>query len=249
MKIALCQFNVEWENKQANKEKIRSMMEACPQKEGIDWIVFPEMTLSGFSMNTEKTSLSPEDISFFSEFARKYSTWVSFGGVEGGFNNLITINNAGEIVSAYSKIYLYSFGGENKKYKAGEKQTSFTLEDMTVVPAVCFDLRFPQLFWDVAEKTDLFVIIACWPAGRSMHWMNLLRTRAIENQYYVIGVNRTGKEPDIEYSGNSMIYDPLGKVVLDCGEKDGVFVSEIDVNKAFVTKTRTKFPFFKDRKK
>jgi predicted amidohydrolase len=155
----------------------------------------------------------------------------------------------GKLISSYSKIHLYSFGGEDQKYLPGSKQTKFLIDNMSIVPAVCFDLRFPYLFWNTAAEADLYVVIASWSARRSEHWMRLLQARAIENQSYVVGVNRTGRDPILEYSGNSMIFDPLGKVVLDCTDREGVFVAQADVARDLVLKTRTRFPFLKDRRK
>ena len=246
MKIALCQFDQAWEDPRANREKLRSLVDA--QKAPWDWIIFPEMTLSGFSMDTSKTTTRPEDIEFFSLMARERKAWVSFGGVEDGFNKLITIDRSGSRASEYSKINLYSFGKEDRHYKRGSKQVTFRLDGWAVTPAICFDLRFPRIFWDPAERTELFVDIVAWPARRSEHWTTLLKARAIENQCYVVGVNRTGKDPTLEYSGNSAVFDPLGKTVLDCGTAEGVSVTEAPVDKAMVAKTRERFPFFKDRR-
>ncbi|HRY28770.1 MAG TPA: nitrilase-related carbon-nitrogen hydrolase [Elusimicrobiota bacterium] len=246
MKIALCQFDQVWEDREANKAKIKALVASTPKP--FDWIVFPEMTLSGFSMSLDKTTLTKDDSAFFSALARDRNAWVSFGGVQNGRNDLITLDRAGKLVDTYSKIHLYSFGEENKFYKAGTKVSKFDLEGLRVVPTICFDLRFPYLFWDAAEQADVFINIASWPARRSEHYTTLVRARAIENQCYALGVDRTGKDPLLEYSGNSMLFDPLGKVLLDCGTQDGVFVSDIDVTRDLVTKTRTRFPFFRDKK-
>jgi predicted amidohydrolase len=248
MKIALCQFDQVWEDRRANQRKIDALLAACPQVATAQWLVLPEMTLSGFSMNTQATTLAAEDMAYFQNLARTRTVWISFGGVRDGRNQLITLNPAGEIVSTYAKIHLYSFAGEDAHYTSGTAQETFQLNDLAVTPAVCFDLRFPYLFWNAAARTDVFVVIASWPARRAEHWMTLLRARAIENQCYVVGVNRTGKDPTLEYSGNSMIFDPLGKVVLDCKSTEGVGVAGIDVTKDLVTTTRTRFPFFKDKK-
>lgn len=260
---------MKWEDKEFNKKKIESLIETClptcpseswqnresvdvgtdcSQKSQIDWLIFSEMTLSGFTMKTSISELDDSDRQFFSGLAQKYNINISYGGVENGFNNLITINRKGEQINAYSKIHLYAFGEEDKYYKAGSKQEIFELEGLSIMPAVCFDLRFPYLFWNMAEKVDVYVVIAAWPMKRAEHWMSLLKARAIENQCYCIGVNRIGFEGRIEYSGNSMCFDPLGKVVLDCQSKEGIFVSEIEITKELVQKTRERFPFLKERK-
>lgn len=237
-----------WEDKAATKQRILSLMSACSPKERIDWVVFPEMTLSGFSMNKEKTSLDASDTAFFADLARRHKTCVSFGGVQDGRNDLVTLDASGKIISTYSKIHLYSFGSEDKTYRPGSRQEKFILNGMSVVPAVCFDLRFPYLFWNTAAEADLYVVIASWPARRAEHWMRLLQARAIENQCYVVGVNRTGRDPMLEYSGNSMIFDPLGKVVLDCKTGEGVFITDTEIIRELIVKTRTRFPFIKDRR-
>jgi len=249
MKIGLCQFDMVWENRPANQEKIAAMLENCPEKGKIDWLILPEMTLSGFSMNTQAATLDDKDTAFFSALAKKYAMNISYGGVQDGYNNLITLNREGKIISSYSKIHLYSFAGEAEHYKYGEKQQTFELEGFRVTPAICFDLRFPYLFWNAAEKTDIYVVIASWLAQRAEDWMTLLRARAMENQCYVAGVNRTGTDPFLPYSGNSMVFDPLGRVVADAKSVEGITVTQIDVNKEQVAKTRTRIPFFNDRKK
>ncbi len=244
MQIALCQFDQVWEDPKANRDKIRGLVEECTGS--YDWIVFPEMTLSGFTMNRDIATTTGEDLAFFRGLARDRAAWVSFGGVQDGYNRLFTLDRKGNVASSYSKMHLYSFAGEDKDYKPGTHPETFDLEGFKVTPAICFDLRFPQLFWDRADQTEVYVVIASWPARRSEHWMTLLRARAIENQAYVVGVDRTGADPFLEYSGNSMLYDPLGKVVLDSGDREGIHIAPA-IDKALVARTRERFPFFKDR--
>ncbi|PIS48089.1 MAG: carbon-nitrogen hydrolase [Elusimicrobia bacterium CG08_land_8_20_14_0_20_51_18] len=248
MKIGLLQYDMKWEDKEENKKKISALVEKSEHKNKIDWLIFSEMTLSGFTMNTKVSELDDADRAFFPDLARKYAVNVSFGGVEGGYNKLITLNRKGERINEYSKIHLYAFGGEDKYYKSGTERKVFELEGLRVMPAVCFDLRFPYLFWSAAEKADLYVAIAAWPMRRAEHWMTLLRARAVENQAYCFGVNRLGFEEKVEYSGNSMGFDPLGKVIVDCQSREGISVTEADVTAGLVSKTRERFPFLKERK-
>jgi predicted amidohydrolase len=248
MKIALCQLDMVWEDKAATKTRILSLMSDASPKDRIDWVVFPEMTLTGFSMDTAKTTLDETDLAFFADLARTHRACVSFGGVQGGRNVLITLDASGQVVSTYSKTHLFSLGKEDAAYRPGVRQERFILSDLCVVPAVCYDLRFPYLFWNEAARTDLFVVIACWPAQRAEHWMRLLQARAIENQCYVVGVNRTGQDPTLSYSGNSMIFDPMGRVVLDCRQDEGLFVAAADVDKNLIRETRSRLPFLQDRR-
>jgi len=248
MKVALCQFDMKWEDKEANKKKIGDLLADCKCAKDIDWLIFSEMTLSAFTMNTGVAELTDEDRAFFAGLAAEYNINISYGGVEKGYNNLITLDRKGNRVNTYSKIHLYAFGGEDKYYKAGSKQEVFTLEGLRVMPAVCFDLRFPYLFWNKAKDVDVYVAIAAWPARRAEHWMTLLRARAVENQAYCIGVDRVGLEGKLEYSGNSMCFDPLGKVVVDAGTAEGIHIAETPLDKALVAKTRERFPFIGERK-
>jgi predicted amidohydrolase len=245
MRVALCQFDQVWEDRVANRGKIAALVDACAAP--FDWLVFPEMTLSAFTMDVTKATLTTEDHTFFAELAARHHAWISFGGVEEGFNKLFTLDREGRLANAYAKRHLYSFAGEDKAYRAGGAQPSFELEGLRVMPAICFDLRFPHEFWDAAPRTDVYVVVASWPAKRADHWMTLLKARAVENQAYVIGVDRTGKDPTLEYSGNSLIVDPLGRVVLDAGEVEGVHVAAVALDKQKVDTTRQRFPFFADR--
>lgn len=248
MKIALCQYDIKWEDKEANKRKIVELVSKCKCTKEFDWIIFSEMTLSAFTMNTAVAELTDEDRAFFSGLAAENNINISYGGVEKGYNNLITLDRKGNRVNTYSKIHLYAFGGEDKHYTPARQQMVFELEGLRVMPAVCFDLRFPYLFWNMAEKVDVYVVIAAWPMRRSEQWTTLLRARAVENQAYCIGVDRLGLEGKVEYSGNSVCFDPLGKVVLDCGTAEGVFVAGTPLDKDLVAKTRERFPFIGERK-
>ncbi|MGD9641224.1 MAG: nitrilase-related carbon-nitrogen hydrolase [Elusimicrobiales bacterium] len=248
MKVALCQFDMKWEDKEANKRRIAELLQNFPRRKEIDWLVFSEMTLSAFTMNTAVSELNDEDRAFFSGLAAQNNINISYGGVEKGYNNLITLDRKGNRINTYSKIHLYAFGGEDKHYNPGSKQEVFTLEGLRVMPAVCFDLRFPYLFWNKAKDVDVYVAIAAWPMRRAEQWMTLLRARAVENQAYCIGVDRVGMEGKIEYSGNSMCYDPLGKTVIDAGTAEGIYLADGPLDPALVAKTRERFPFIGERK-
>ncbi len=248
MITGLLQYNIAWEDKAENKKKIASIIEQSAYKGAIDWLIFSEMTLSGFTMNRDISELDDSDRDFFSELAARYSMHISFGGVESGYNKLITIDRTGKRVAEYSKIHLYAYGEEDKYYRPGTIQTVFELEGVRIMPAVCFDLRFPYLFWNQAADVDVYVVIAAWPAKRAVDWMTLLRARALENQAYCVGVNRLGFEGRIEFSGNSMGFDPLGKTIADAGTTEGIVITNPPIDPSLVQKTRARFPFLKERK-
>ena len=115
-----------------------------------------------------------------------------------------------------------------------------------VAPLVCYDLRFPELFREAAAacRPELFVVIANWPEKRISHWVRLLQARAIENQAYVLGVNRTGRDPYSAYPGRSLVADPQGEIVADAGGGEGWVSASLDL--ANLRKYREGLPFLDD---
>lgn len=246
MKVAILQYDIKWEDKEVNKKKILMLLDSNKMN-GVDWLILPEMTLTGFSMDTSKTTLTDGDIEFFKDLATKYSCFISFGGVVNKNNRSITVAPSREIKNEYSKIHLFSYASEREHYNAGRLTEYFDIKDMVVMPCVCYDLRFPYLFWDNAGDTDVFFVIASWPSTRTEHWRALLKARAIENQSYMIGVNRIGRDAKLSYDGASCVYGPFGEEILDCKNDEGVFTVELKSEE--VQKIRAQFPFHNDRLK
>ncbi|MEI6079122.1 MAG: nitrilase-related carbon-nitrogen hydrolase [bacterium] len=246
MKVGLFQYNIAWENKDKNKSNILSILDASNESD-IDWMIFPEMTLSGFSMDLSKTSINEADVGFFSKLAVDHNCNISFGAVVDSNNRNITINRKGDVICEYSKIHLFGYGDETSHYEPGKCERPFEIEGARIKPLVCYDLRFSYLFWDNAPKTDIFFVIANWAGSRRTHWMSLLKARAIENQSFVIGVNRVGSDPKVGYTGDSMVVDPQGNEILNCGDKEGLYTVRLSLDA--VSKTRASFPFLKDRLK
>ncbi|HON55661.1 MAG TPA: nitrilase-related carbon-nitrogen hydrolase [bacterium] len=249
MNIGILQFDIIWENKDANKKKIKEYLDAAltNSDKKIDWLILPEYSLTGFSFDKNKTELTQSDYDFFAELAQKYSVYISYSGIINNANNLITINANGNVISNYSKIHLFSYAGEDKIYNAGAQPEIFEIENFKILPAICYDLRFSYLFWDNAENTDIILIAANWPDIRSHHWKILAQSRAIENQCFVCAVNRIGADPKNKYCGDSMIIAPNGDIILNSENADGLFTATI--NKNDIIFTREKFPVLKDRKK
>ena len=249
MRVAVCQLDMVWEDKVATRARIVDLLgpaDAGPP--AWDWLVLPEMTLTGFTMRPQAAELSPEDLEFFSALARERGVRISLGGVRDGHNELITLDEQGQPVSRYAKLNLYRLGREHEHYSAGQRRERFTLDGLRIVPAVCYDLRFPDVFWGAAPHTDVYVVIANWPARRSLHFRTLLRARAIENQAFVVGVNRTGRDPYVRYGGASCVYGPLGEPLLECGAEEGLFVCPDPLDPVRVARVRRHFPFLEDRK-
>jgi omega-amidase len=243
MKLAIVQHDVAWEDKEGTKKRIRHLLSQFTQK--ADLMIFPEMTLSGFSMHKAKTEMTTKDCVFFRDLAKKFACTVMYGGIENGFNICRALTKCRSEIHDYRKVHLFTYAGEDKAYKSGIGCLGFVLNKVRITPSICYDLRFPYLYWSKAETTDLYVNIANWPSVRSEHWKTLLRARAIENQAFVVGVNRVGTDPHCEYAGGSMVFSPTGEILLDCGNEEGVYSIEIDINE--VENTRIKYPFLHDR--
>lgn len=250
MKVALVQFDIAWEEKNENIARIECLLKNNDLNQ-VDLIVFPEMTLTGFSMNVAQTGESDEkSLSFFKKIAKLYNTAVVFGWVEernkSYYNVCSCISKNGEELTRYAKMHTFSYADENAFIASGMMIKHFIINTTNCSVFICYDLRFPEVFQIASKSSDLIVVIANWPKNRIEHWTSLLKARAIENQIFIIGVNRIGIGNNIEYSGNTMIFNPMGKSILDTFSKEGVFICTLESDMA--KEVRLKYPFKKDRK-
>jgi predicted amidohydrolase len=149
-------------------------------------------------------------------------------------------------VVRYAKRRLFSLADEPRHYARGRSAAVFAWRDALVAPAICYDLRFPELFRGaVVQGAEIFTVLACWPAARDEHWLALLRARAIENQCYVAGVNRVGNDPSgLAYSGRSVLVDPRGTIMADAGSGEGVIQAPVDLGG--LRRYRREFPALRD---
>ena len=249
MRIGLAQLNVLWEMKKENFSRAEKFIKKASHKK-CDLIVFPEMFNTGFSMNIPSIAegKNGQTSKFLSMQAKKYDISIIAGyavkGLEGkkGLNQGVAYNQHGKRVATYTKMHSFSFAKEDQYYSAGTKVETFDLEGLSSSIFICFDLRFPEVFRRVAKSVQAIFVIANWPSTRIEHWEALLKARAIENQCFVIGVNRTGKDGNgIHYSGRSKILGPLGNDICSAGQKEGLLIGEIVPHE--VLEIRQKFPF------
>lgn len=250
MKIALAQMNIEFENKEKNKEKCLRFIKEAKDKAS-DLILFPEMTLTGFSMNTEHISEdNNETLNWFKTHAHNYKLFIGFGHVVKQLNkceNRFTIVSPnGKVLLNYSKIHPFSYSSEDRYYEGGNSVVFTQIGDFNVSPFICYDLRFPEIFQIASKESNLITIAANWPKSRRDNWITLLKARAIENQCFVAGVNVIGLIDGFEYSGDSIIIDPIGNVLAQAEDKEQLVVT--DINHMEVLRYRTHFPLKNDRK-
>ncbi len=249
MKVGLIQYDPEWENKKMNSDKISWLLSHNYEKHEL--LVFPEMTLTGFTMKAAEygEELNGESFSFFSELARKYTAHILAGIIEKSekkyYNSLVHINPEGKLLKTYRKIHPFSFSTEDKNYAKGEETVITKINDLSTGLSICYDLRFPELYRQYAKKkVDMLVVIANWPDTRIEHWRTLLRARAIENQCYVLGVNRVGNDPELKYNGYSAVVDPMGNEIISVSAEEKIVTADVFKDKA--DEVKTTLPFLND---
>lgn len=253
MKIALVSLDQVWQDKKNNQIKCQNYIEQASKLKA-EFIVFPEMTLTGFSMNTqlirEKPTKSPT-IDFFSQQAKFNNIAIAFGVVfEKGYkatNNLVIIDNDGNTLTTYTKIHPFSYSGENEHYLGGNKICTCAIADVIIGLTICYDLRFPEIFQALSHKCNLILNIANWPEKRIVHWNILLQARAIENQCFIVGANRTGADGNNQkYVKSSVIFDPSGEKLYPIHTYNDLDIYHLSINK--VLSVRSSFPMKQDRK-
>lgn len=251
MKVAGIQSDIVWENPAANFAKLRTWI-AAAKASGAGLVVLPEMFACGFSMNAENIAEDPDGptASFLAEMAHAHDLWVT-GTVpvrqQTGRprNEMILAGPGGERVN-YAKMHPFTFAGEHEHYDAGTEHVRAVVGDVRVTLFICYDLRFADEFWANAKDTDCYIVVANWPKKRREHWTTLLRARAIENQAYVVGINRVGTGGALEYSGDSRIFDPWGEPVAAAAMAETMLLADVDPR--IVAQARAKFPVLKDRR-
>jgi omega-amidase len=253
MKAALVSLNQAWEDKALNKVKCLSNVQQAAAND-CDLIVFPEMTLSGFTMNVSyiaEAFNSSETIDFFSDLALKYHLNIVFGMVIKNdplpLNCALIVSSEGNVLTKYAKIHPFSYANENKYFSNGNALSHCQINNTNIGISICYDLRFPELYQALSKQVEIIVVIANWPTGRIDHWDVLLRARAIENQTFIMGCNRIGTDGNnIEYIKSSKIFNPYGNELKSVLSNTEIDYYEMDLSQ--VSYFRTKFPFKQDRK-
>ena len=246
MKVAILQMNTTWHNIQANMDWLKTQVQ---QFKNTNLLLLPETFLSGFTNNVEAHALTMESAELYELKALASENNVTIAGsliIEDGglyYNRFLFWFPNGS-VQYYDKRHLFSMSDENKYFSAGTSRKVFDLNSWRILPQVCYDLRFP-VFSRNNLNYDVAIYTANWPAVRDHVWQALLKARAIENQCYVVGVNRIGCDPKgIDYLGNSMCVDPRGNVIAIADKTQDVLCFEM--NKDAMMDFRKSFPVLND---
>lgn len=251
LKVTIVQPDMHWEDKQANLAQYEQYLSSVGEK--MEVVVLPEMFSTGFSMAPERLAetMDGPTVQWMKNMARKH-TCILTGSLiieEDGkyYNRLLWVQPDGKMAH-YDKRHLFGYAHEDEHYQAGDKRLIVSVKSIRICPMVCYDLRFPVWARNRNEDYDVLLYVANWPERRSLAWKTLLQARAIENQSYVIGVNRVGEDGNnIVYSGDSSVFGPLGEVVWQ--HSGSAICHTINIHKEVVEQARQQFPFLKDADK
>jgi omega-amidase len=249
--LSLVQTRLHWEDKEANLRMLGEKIMGI--KERTEIVVLPEMFSTGFSMNPSKLAetMQGESVNWMKKIAREKKIILTGSLIieEGGhyFNRLLWVLPNGSL-GYYDKRHRFAFAGEDKEYTAGKKRMIASVNGWKINLQVCYDLRFPVWARQEAVETpeyDLLLYVANWPERRNHAWKILLTARAIENQCYVVGLNRVGDDGNgIYYSGDSIVIDALGAPLFQQSHDE--IIHTITLEKEPLQEIRTRFPFWKD---
>jgi len=254
LRVTPVQTSLHWHNPKANRFQLGEKLAAL--KGQTDLVILPEMFTSGFTAYPETAGAGSETISWLLDQSKTLDAAIvgsiafqlQLGDINAQqespsfVNRLLCATPSGELFH-YDKVHLFRMAGEHKRYQAGDQRCVVEYRGWRLLLTVCYDLRFP-VFCCNQNDYDALVCVANWPEVRSQHWRTLLEARAIENQSYVVGVNRVGVDgKGLSYSGDSMVLDYLGNKMID---RPGEWLETVILNKQKLVENREKFPVWKD---
>lgn len=252
--VSLGQMEVAFGDPDTNLETVRRMTAEAAHRSS-QMVIFPELWGTGYDLSNAAryaAGLKEGVFAEISELAAKENIYVAGSNLsllgEGKFGNTLTVfSPQGELLADYSKIHLFGLMDEHQYLTAGERPVLLDLPFGQAGLAVCYDLRFPELFRGYAlAGADMVILPAEWPHPRLAHWQTLVRARAIENQMFMLACNRVGKDPGNEFFGHSMVVSPWGEILAEAGE--GEELVTVTVNQAKVQEARRKIPILRDRR-
>lgn len=248
LRVALIQYDIAHSAPHVNRQTIERLLAQLPKD--TDLVVLPEMFTTGFGPHAvrDAEAMDGPTVEWMKAMSRSHGIFLmgSLPVREGAsiYNRLIGVSPEGQL-HYIDKRHLFSYMGEDKAFAAGQMRGVWHWKGWSIMPAVCYDLRFPVWLRNDLQY-DLLIVVANWPVARIEAWKTLLKARAIENQAYVVGVNRIGRDAnEVEYGGYSSLIRYDGAVMLQAGEVETILHCRIDHHALY--KFRTQFPFLDDR--
>ncbi|HXH58880.1 carbon-nitrogen family hydrolase [Iamia sp.] len=256
LRVAAIQHDIVWSDREANFARLAPMVAAAAGS-GARLIVLTETFSTGFAVDDPDLG-EPEggpSSQFLQAQATEHGVWVGGSCPEVPIDapdddrrpyNSFVLAAPGGAVHRYRKIHPFTQAGEDRWFRAGTDLVSVNIGGLRVSLFVCYDLRFADELWRVARDTDLYLVPANWPESRRLHWTALLQARAIENQAYVVGVNRVGEGGGLRYCGDSRIVDPSGELLATAAHGESILLADVAAGR--VAETRDRFRFLPDRR-
>ncbi|WP_346620863.1 nitrilase-related carbon-nitrogen hydrolase [Blastococcus montanus] len=260
MRIAAVQHDIVWEDREANFARLARQVGRAAAA-GAELVLLTETFSTGFSMTPGiGEAEGGPSARFLAAQAAEHGVWVGgscpeiaddAGGAGAGeaalpYNSFVLAGPDGT-THRYRKLHPFTHGGEHERFRAGDGPVTVAIGGLRITPFICYDLRFADVFWHAAPTTDVYVVVANWPAARRHHWQTLLQARAIENQAYVVGVNRVGTAGDgTEHAGDSRIVSPMGELLATAAGAETLVLADVDA--AEVAATRDRLRFLADRR-
>jgi predicted amidohydrolase len=246
--LTVIQTELIWEDIEANLKQMDEKINSLDKP--TDLIVLPEMFTTGFSMNTVEFAqdMDGSAVKWLTDTAaRSHSDIVGSIMIKdrGGYYNRLCWASPDGMLKTYDKRHLFRMAGEEKVYTPGAGAIVVKLKGWRIRPYICYDLRFPVWGRNVNNTYDLAIYVANWPARRASHWKTLLQARSIENQAYVVGVNRVGTDGNGRYySGDTSIFDPIGQVLFQSAHVQ--IIQTLTLNAKMLKQCRSDFPVWMD---
>ncbi len=247
------QINVALGQPGENLEKVRAMTTEARLR-GSELAVFPELWSTGYDLERVDQYATPVDQGTFAEtaaLARENSLYVLGSLLErsdrGYRNTSVIFSPEGRLVGQYSKVHLFKPMGEDTYLVGGEEAPLFNLPWGRSALAICYDLRFPELFRKYAlGGARVVFLVAEWPLPRLGHWLTLLQARAIENQFFVVACNRVGDSGEWSFFGHSGVYDPSGELIAGAADEETLVTADLDLD--LVDQARQAVTILEDRR-
>jgi omega-amidase len=254
LRVVLGEYDTGWHDPAVSLQRAADLVQRAASH-GAHLVALPEMCLSGFTMEPKDhaVGLDSPHVHALGKIAASNGVHVLAGvaareivdGREVFQNTALLFGPGGELEASYRKQKLFAYANEHASYEPGDGSAIAMVRGVRISLFICYDLRFPELFRAVAPDVDAMFVIANWPAGRRLHWDTLLPARAIENQCYVVGVNRTGEAGGLSYNGGSAAYDPWGERLAPTTNADGA-PGYVVLSAERVAEIRSRFPFIRD---
>lgn len=250
--ISLAQMQIVYGDVTRNVNTFKRMMEEAARRKS-NLVVFPELWSTGYDLSNAKTHADELNKGIFTEISKTAAKFKvsTIGSVLekrglGVANSAVFYAPNGRSLGVYRKLHLFGLMEEDQWLEAGSSPLTISLPWGITGIAICYDLRFPELFrrYTTQEHAKMIIIPAEWPLARVDHWRTLLIARAIENQCYIIACNTAGVSGETVFGGHSMIVDPWGKVVVEAGEDPQLITADIELDT--IDDVREKIPVFDD---